>query len=110
MWPVVPSAGNWGGTTPYAHAMTYFLLGHDDTQDFGRKFKVAFSGCGDNACGLTNFHDLGAIAREWMPDVMVVSRWPWRMLAGRSLKAIFAAPFRCVNETPSGCTRMILQS
>jgi sulfite reductase (ferredoxin) len=49
--------------TPYAHALTYFLLGHDDTQDFGRKFKVAFSGCRDNACGLTNFHDLGAIAR-----------------------------------------------
>jgi sulfite reductase (ferredoxin) len=49
--------------TPYAHAITYFLLGHDDTQDFGRKFKVAFSGCKDNACGLTNFHDLGATAR-----------------------------------------------
>jgi sulfite reductase (ferredoxin) len=48
---------------PYAHALTFFLLGHDDTQDFGRKFKVAFSGCRDNACGLTNFHDLGAIAR-----------------------------------------------
>src|SRR3954454_4921285 len=48
---------------PYAHALTFFLLGHDDTQDFGRKFKVAFSGCKDNACGLTNFHDLGAIAR-----------------------------------------------
>ena len=49
--------------TPYAHALTFFLLGHADTQDFGRKFKVAFSGCKDNACGLTNFHDLGAIAR-----------------------------------------------
>jgi sulfite reductase (ferredoxin) len=49
--------------TPYAHALTFFLLGHDDTQDFGRKFKVAFSGCRENACGLTNFHDIGAIAR-----------------------------------------------
>jgi sulfite reductase (ferredoxin) len=49
--------------TPYAHALTFFLLGHDDTQDFGRKFKVAFSGCKENACGLTNFHDIGAIAR-----------------------------------------------
>jgi sulfite reductase (ferredoxin) len=49
--------------TPYAHALTFFLLGHDDTQDFGRKFKVAFSGCKENACGVTNFHDLGAIAR-----------------------------------------------
>jgi sulfite reductase (ferredoxin) len=46
----------------YAHAATYFLLGHDDTQDFGRKFKIAFSGCADHPCGLTNFHDLGAIA------------------------------------------------
>ncbi|MBC8132718.1 MAG: nitrite/sulfite reductase [Deltaproteobacteria bacterium] len=48
---------------PYASAMTFFLLGHDDTQNFGRKFKVAFSGCKDNPCGLTNFHDLGCIAR-----------------------------------------------
>jgi sulfite reductase (ferredoxin) len=47
---------------PYAHAMTYFLLGHDDTQDFGRKFKVAFSGCKTNPCGLVAFHDVGAIA------------------------------------------------
>lgn len=49
--------------TPYAHALTFFLLGHPDVQDFGRKFKVAFSGCKDHACGLTNFHDLGVIAR-----------------------------------------------
>src|SRR5712672_1960210 len=54
--------------TPYAHAMTYFLLGHDDTQDFGRKVKVAFSGCKDNPCGLTNFHDMGAIARTRVVD------------------------------------------
>jgi sulfite reductase (ferredoxin) len=56
---------------PYAHALTFFLLGHDDTQDFGRKFKVAFSGCKDNACGLTNFHDLGAIARTRVVDGQV---------------------------------------
>jgi sulfite reductase (ferredoxin) len=48
--------------TPYAHAITFFLLGHDDTQDFGRKVKVAFSGCKHNPCGLVNFHDLGGIA------------------------------------------------
>ncbi len=48
---------------PYAHAVTYFLLGHDDTQDFGRKFKIAFSGCADHPCGLTSFHDIGCIAR-----------------------------------------------
>lgn len=56
---------------PYAHAITFFLLGHDDTQDFGRKFKVAFSGCHDNACGLTNFHDLGCIAKTRKVDGVV---------------------------------------
>jgi sulfite reductase (ferredoxin) len=54
--------------SPYSHALTYFLLGHDDTQDFGRKFKVAFSGCHDEACGLTNFHDVGCIAKTRMVD------------------------------------------
>ena len=49
--------------TPYAHALAYFLLGHDDAQDFGRKFKVAFSGCADQACGLVMLHDLGLLAR-----------------------------------------------
>lgn len=48
--------------TPYAHAITQFLLGHPDVQDFGRKFKIAFSGCEDNPCGLVTFHDLGAVA------------------------------------------------
>ncbi|MCP5468222.1 MAG: nitrite/sulfite reductase [Deltaproteobacteria bacterium] len=50
--------------TPYAHALTYFLLGHPDVQDFGRKFKPAFSGCKQNACGLVNIHDLGFIATQ----------------------------------------------
>jgi sulfite reductase (ferredoxin) len=49
--------------TPYANAITFFLLGHPDVQDFGRKFKIAFSGCKDLPCGLTNFHDAGAIAK-----------------------------------------------
>ena len=49
--------------TPYARALAYFLLGHPDAQDFGRKFKIAFSGCKDEPCGLTTFHDLGFIAR-----------------------------------------------
>lgn len=48
--------------TPYAKALAYFLLGHPDTQDFGRKFKIAFSGCRDEACGLTAMHDIGALA------------------------------------------------
>lgn len=49
--------------TPYAKAMATFLLGHDDTQDFGRKFKIAFSGCEDQGCGLVKMHDLGFLAR-----------------------------------------------
>jgi len=48
--------------TPYAHALTYFLLGHKDSQDFGRKLKIAFSGCRSEACGLANIHDIGALA------------------------------------------------
>lgn len=48
--------------TPYANGIAQFLLGHPDVQDFGRKFKIAFSGCKDQACGLTNLHDMGAIA------------------------------------------------
>jgi len=52
--------------TPYAHAMTYFLLGHPDAQNFGRKFKPSFSGCHQHACGLAQMHDLGltAVVRE----------------------------------------------
>lgn len=49
--------------SPYAHALADFLLGHDDAQDFGRKFKVAFSGCQTPGCGLSRMHDLGYIAR-----------------------------------------------
>lgn len=51
--------------TPYAKAVAYHLLGHPDTQDMGRKFKVAFSGCKGSGCGLTNIHDLGFIAKTW---------------------------------------------
>ena len=49
--------------TPYSRALAYFLLGHKDAQDFGRKFKVSFSGCAGHACGLAAMHDIGAIAR-----------------------------------------------
>lgn len=48
--------------TPYAHALTFFLLGHPDCQDFGRKFKVSFSGCRDEACALAHLHDFGVVA------------------------------------------------
>jgi sulfite reductase (ferredoxin) len=47
---------------PYARATARFMLGHPDAQGFGRKFKIAFSGCREEACGLVNMHDMGAIA------------------------------------------------
>src|SRR5438874_5109643 len=50
--------------TPYARALAKFLLGHPDCQSFGRKFKPAFSGCAQHACGLTSLHDLGLIAAK----------------------------------------------
>ena len=49
--------------SPYAHALMRFLLGHPDVQDFGRKFKPAFSGCEHEACGLVQMHDGGYVAR-----------------------------------------------
>ena len=54
--------------TPYAQALARFLLGHPDTQDFGRKFKPAFSGCEQEACGLVSMHDLGLIAAKKTVD------------------------------------------
>jgi sulfite reductase (ferredoxin) len=48
--------------TPYAKATAKFMLGHPDAQGFGRKFKIAFSGCKEEACALTNMHDMGCIA------------------------------------------------
>jgi len=50
--------------TPYSRALSKFLLGHPDCQNFGRKFKPAFSGCSQHACGLTSMHDLGLIAAK----------------------------------------------
>ncbi len=49
--------------TPYANALTQFLLGHPDAQNFGRKFKPSVSGCEQHACGLAQMHDLGLVAR-----------------------------------------------
>lgn len=48
--------------TPYSRALAKFLLGHPDCHNFGRKFKPAFSGCAQHACGLTSLHDIGFIA------------------------------------------------
>lgn len=48
---------------PHAHAMTYFMLRHPDAQNFGRKFKISYSGCSEHGCGLGRMHDIGAVAR-----------------------------------------------
>jgi sulfite reductase (ferredoxin) len=50
--------------TPYSKAIFKFMLGHPDAQDFGRKFKIAFSGCAGEGCGLVNMHDMGFIAKK----------------------------------------------
>jgi sulfite reductase (ferredoxin) len=55
-------------TTPYARACSRFMMGHPDAQDFGRKFKIAFSGCKENPCGLVTMHDAGAIAKIKIVD------------------------------------------
>lgn len=48
--------------SPYARAEHLFLLGHPDVQDFGRKFKIAYSGCAHEGCGRVMLHDLGFVA------------------------------------------------
>jgi len=73
-------------TTPYAKAMAYHLLGHSDTQDMGRKFKVAFSGCKTSSCGLTNIHDLGFIAKTWEENG--VTRRGFEVVIGGGLGAV----------------------
>jgi len=54
--------------TPYAKAMAYFMLRHPDGQNFGRKFKIAYSGCEQHPCGLAMMHDIGAIAKTKLID------------------------------------------
>ncbi|MGH8624100.1 MAG: nitrite/sulfite reductase [Gammaproteobacteria bacterium] len=72
--------------TPYADACAQFLLGHTDTQDFGRKFKIAFSGCAHKACGLVRMHDLGFIARTHVQDG--IERRGFEMYVGGGLGAV----------------------
>ena len=74
---------------PYANALTYFLLGHDDTQDFGRKVKIAFSGCHQYSCGLTNFHDMGLIAKTREVDGKIERGF--QFVVGGGLGAVPAA-------------------
>ncbi len=68
--------------SPYAKALMHFLLGHPDVQDFGRKFKPAFSGCEQEACGLIWMHDAGFLAR------VVDGKRGFRVVVGGGLGAV----------------------
>ena len=72
--------------TPYAEACTRFLLGHPDAQDFGRKFKISFSGCAHKACGLAAMHDAGCIAVTREENGTV--RRGWAFYVGGGLGAV----------------------
>ncbi len=54
-------------STPYADAVARFLLRNPMNQNLPRKFKIAFSGCGDDL-GFTPIHDIGARACVRMVD------------------------------------------
>lgn len=73
-------------TTPYADALFRYLLGHPDVQDFGRKFKIAFSGCEDKPCALVGIHDLGFIAKTKEENGQTIRGF--KMLVGGGLGAI----------------------
>ncbi len=53
--------------TPYAEAVTRFLLRNPICQALPRKFKIAFSGCPDD-CAVGAMHDIGVIARTRVVD------------------------------------------
>jgi sulfite reductase (ferredoxin) len=72
--------------TPYSLAMAKFLMGHPDCQNFGRKFKPAFSGCAQHACGLTSLHDVGFIATTRTENG--VKKFGFDMYVGGGLGAV----------------------
>ena len=74
--------------TPYARALAKFLLGHPDAQSFGRKFKPAFSGCAQHACGLTGLHDLGLIAKTRVNATPGREEHGFEMYVGGGLGAV----------------------
>jgi sulfite reductase (ferredoxin) len=54
--------------------------------EFGRKFKIAFSGCAQHACGLLNMHDLGLLAVTRVVDG--VEQRGFTMYVGGGLGAV----------------------
>jgi sulfite reductase (ferredoxin) len=71
---------------PYARATAKFMLGHPDAQGFGRKFKISFSGCRQEACALANMHDMGLIAVTRVEDGKV--RRGFELYVGGGLGAV----------------------
>src|SRR5438445_8619447 len=74
--------------TPYAKALARFLMGQPDCQNFGRKFKPAFSGCSQHACGLTSLHDLGLIAKKRVNEATGREQVGFEMYVGGGLGAV----------------------
>ena len=72
--------------TVHSKALSAFLLGHQDAQDFGRKFKIAFSGCDEHACGLGYMHDIGAVAA--IKEVDGKPKRGFKLLVGGGLGAV----------------------
>src|SRR5437667_492274 len=74
--------------TPYAGALSKFLLVHPDCQYCGRQFKPAFSGCAQHACGLTSMHDLGLIAAKRTNPETGREEFGFEMYVGGGLGAV----------------------
>jgi sulfite reductase (ferredoxin) len=74
--------------TPYSKALMRFMLGHPDCQSFGRKFKPAFSGCSQHACGLTSLHDLGVIAKKRVNEATGREEVGFEVYVGGGLGAV----------------------
>ncbi len=74
--------------TPYSKALMRFMLGHPDCQSFGRKFKPAFSGCAQHACGLTSLHDLGVIAKKRVNEATGREEVGFEVYVGGGLGAV----------------------
>ncbi len=74
--------------TPYSLALSRFMMGHPDCQNFGRKFKPAFSGCWQHACGLTSLHDLGLTAKKRINETTGKEERGFEMVVGGGLGAV----------------------
>ena len=68
--------------TPYAAAMSRYLMRNPVCQTLPRKFKIAFSGCGTD-CAAAGIHDIGAVAT--LQDEGGVPRRGFRLFVGGGL-------------------------